>query len=83
MRTLETYVEYEWTGTNDNMKYLCPKCHRPVHPGGWGRYFCDPCDESWFLEGKLEINPNGGWKRIDESIRTVEKKHYGGLDIYY
>ena len=55
------YAVYEWKGTDDNKKYLCPTCHRPVHTGSWGRYYCDPCDESWYFEGSLEMNPNGGW----------------------
>ena len=63
---LHVYAVYEWKGTDDNKKYLCPNCHRPVHPGGWGRYYCDPCNESWYLEGNLEMNPNGGWVYVRE-----------------
>ena len=64
--TLLVYAVYEWKGTDDNKKYLCPRCHRPVHTGSWGRYYCDPCDESWYFEGSLEMNPNGGWVYVRE-----------------
>ena len=68
---LHVYAVYEWKGTDDNKKYLCPNCHRPVHPGGWGRYYCDPCNKSWYLEGSLERNPTGGWVYVGESKRVV------------
>ena len=68
---LHVYAVYEWKGTDDNKKYLCPNCHRPVHPGSWGRYYCDPCNESWYLEGSLERNPTGGWVYVRESKRVV------------
>ena len=68
---LHVYAVYEWKGTDDNKKYLCPNCHRPVHPGSWGRYYCDPCNESWYLEGSLERNPTGGWVYVGESKRVV------------
>ena len=68
---LHVYAVYEWKGTDDNKKYLCPNCHRPVHPGGWGRYYCDPCNESWYLEGSLERNPTGGWVYVRETKRVV------------
>ena len=68
---LHVYAVYEWKGTDDNKKYLCPNCHRPVHPGSWGRYYCDPCNESWYLEGSLERNPTGGWVYVRETKRVV------------
>ena len=74
------YEEYEWKGSNDNLKYLCPRCHRPVHYGGWGRYFCDPCDESWFCESNLKMNPAGGWvfvKRYSETSKGVRHPSLG------
>ena len=65
------YTDYEWVGTDDNLKYLCPNCHRPVHPGGWGRYFCDPCDESWFVESNLERNTSsGGWVMKESGTKS-------------
>ena len=68
----KTYKTYEWKGTDDYQKYLCPNCHRPVHPGGWGRYFCDPCDESWFVERLMEMNPNGGWVCTGEYVVEID-----------
>ena len=45
--------------------YLCPNCGRPVHYGTGFRYYCDPCDESWFYESKLIPNlTTGMWKEI-------------------
>ena len=45
--------------------YLCPNCGRPVHYGSWFRYYCDPCDESWYYESKLIPNlTTGVWKEI-------------------
>lgn len=71
MKARKTYANYVWKGTDDNKKYLCPNCHCPVHPGSWGRYYCDPCNESWYLEGNLEMNPNGGWVFVRESKSVV------------
>ena len=67
----KTFKTYKWKGTDDYQKYLCPRCHRPVHPGSWGRYYCDPCNESWFVENLLEMNMAGGWVCTGES--TVVK----------
>ena len=45
--------------------YLCPNCGRPVHYGSWFRYYCDPCDESWYYESKLIPNlTTGVWKEV-------------------
>ena len=57
---------YAWEGSDtDDSKYLCPNCKRPVHHGSWFRYYCDPCNASWFDEDKLLPNLNcGKWKRI-------------------
>ena len=43
-----------------NKRYLCPNCGKPVHCGRWDRYYCDPCDESWYNENKLMINLGSG-----------------------
>ena len=66
------FDEYEWVGTDDNLKYICPNCHRPVHPGAGRRYYCDPCDESWYFESDLDMNmSSGGWV----FKRKYEKEH--------
>ena len=31
------------------------------YAGSWGRFYCDPCDESRFCESNLEMNMAGGW----------------------
>ena len=51
------YEQYDWVGGDEDLKYLCPNCGRPVHKGTLGRFYCDPCDESWFLESNLKMNP--------------------------
>ena len=49
-------------------RYLCPNCGRPVHLGVGARYYCDPCDESWFFESKLSLNINSGlYKQISKA----------------
>ena len=64
-RSCIAYQQYRWTGTDNNLKYLCPNCHRPVHYGAGWRYYCDSCDESWFFEENLEMNmSNGQWKFV-------------------
>lgn len=55
------YVKYEWRGTDDNLKWRCPNCGRLVHPGSGWRYYCDPCNKSWFEEAYLEPNLDLGW----------------------
>ncbi len=49
---------YKWTGTTDekNQKYFCPNCGRPVHWGTGWRFYCDPCNASWFIENRLSPN---------------------------
>lgn len=29
--------------------YVCPHCGGLLHEGFFGRLYCDPCDESWFV----------------------------------
>ena len=62
-REITPFDRYHWEGTDDNLKYLCPKCNRPLR-SGWGwRYYCDTCKESWFDESNLKMNmSNGEWK---------------------
>lgn len=68
------YTDYKWNGTNNRLKYLCPKCHCPVHPGTGWRYYCDACNESWFLESNLELNlAAGGWVVTGRGIETQER----------
>lgn len=45
-----------------NERYLCPKCGGPLH-FSWGfRYYCDPCNDSWYWEDSL--------------IPNIKSKHY-------
>lgn len=62
------YVDYEWRGTDENQKYLCPNCQRPVHYGTAWRYYCDSCNESWFFESLLKLNKAGGWVPIANGV---------------
>lgn len=59
---------YVYDGKDDadlNARYLCPNCGRPVHFGTAWRYYCDPCDESWFMEDLLKVNLSSGvWKEL-------------------
>ena len=60
---------YRWNhGDNHgDEKFLCPNCGRPVHWGSGWRYYCDPCDASWFAEGRLVPNIKSGlWTEISE-----------------
>lgn len=68
------YTDYEWKGTDNSLKYLCPRCHRPVHPGTGWRYYCDPCNESWLLESNLELNlASGGWTVKGTGVEITER----------
>ena len=67
--TEENGKYYEYTGSRSDAdwsaSYLCPKCGKPLHYGSWGRYYCDPCDESWFFESPLKLNLQSGvWTEI-------------------
>ena len=66
---------FEYTGNDVNQKYICPKCLKPVHAGiGW-RFYCDPCNDSWFFEDELYINrKSGAWTKIpkDEYMKKVK-----------
>ncbi len=55
---------YKWTGgDNTSEKYRCPNCGRLLHAGWGNRYYCDPCNESWFYESKLVLNMGDNlWK---------------------
>ncbi len=58
---------YKFTGSDTNAKYLCPNCGRPVHRGDLGKFYCDPCDDSWFWEDDLLPNLKSGvWKEISK-----------------
>ena len=60
------YYAYMRRDTED-LRYLCPNCGRPLHAGKGWRFYCDPCDESWFFEGNLPANlDGGGWTPIDK-----------------
>lgn len=72
----QTDKYFKWTGSDftRNGKYLCPRCKRPVHYGGGCRFYCDPCDCSWWDENLLLPDPSSGnWKEI-----TAEE--YGGRE---
>ena len=63
-----------------DMKYICPKCGRPVHYGSGWRYYCDQCDESWYFEKSLNPNLNSGlWKEIDP--KDAEDLAYNGSEF--
>ena len=47
--------------------YLCPNCRRIVHKGSWGRYYCDPCNASWYHINRLVPNMESGlWREISK-----------------
>ena len=54
---------YKGFGKDTENKYLCPNCGRPLHPGSWGRFYCDPCNESRFVEISLPPNLKSGSQR--------------------
>ena len=61
---------YQWNGNDleEDHKYVCPNCKRPVHHGLWRRFYCDPCDASWLQEDRLLPNLNSGlWREISKS----------------
>ena len=58
---------YKYVGKDESQKYVCPKCGKPVHPGTLDRFYCDPCNESWYFERFLEINlKSGAWREMTE-----------------
>ena len=65
---------YAWNGSDfhDGQKFLCPNCGRPVHYG-WGyRYYCDPCNASWYYEDKLVPNIKcSSWKEISQEAYNM------------
>ena len=73
---------YVYDGGNAGMdgKYLCPNCGRPVHYGTAWRYYCDPCDKSWFMEDLLDINLSSGtWTELTrKEYKQLRRKM--GLD---
>ncbi len=71
---------YIWNGNSRTAeKYLCPNCGRPVHYGSGWRYYCDPCNESWFFESSLRPNIAAGyWKEVSEEEYKLYQNHCGG-----
>lgn len=65
----QTDKYFRWNGSmfTRNGKYLCPKCMRPVHYGAGCRFYCDPCNCSWWDEDLLLPDPSSGnWQEITE-----------------
>ena len=58
---------YKWVGGNQTKAYLCPNCGRPVHKGALWRWYCDPCNKSWYYEdsfsNSLDLS-SGLWQEI-------------------
>lgn len=64
-KTTDKY--YRWGNGDENKRFLCPNCKRPVHKGGWDRFYCDPCDASWYDLHRLRPNiAAGGWIEISK-----------------
>ncbi len=64
----DTY--YVWTGSGwaRNNRYLCPNCKRPVHYGAWLRFYCDPCNASWYYaEDLLPDLSTGKWEQVTKA----------------
>ena len=55
-----THLKDVTTGTIYH--YTCPRCGRILHFGTWLCLYCDPCDEWWWSEDKVN-------KVIDEEGR--------------
>lgn len=56
---------YEFTGNYSDPKdynkaYRCPICGRLVHWGSLSRWYCDPCNTSWFYVEDLKLNKDSG-----------------------
>ncbi len=60
---------FHWAGGNNlDEKYRCPNCDRLLHYGTGWRYYCDPCNESWFYESDLTLNLGDHlWKEVSWS----------------
>ena len=60
---------YEFTGNYSDPKdynraYRCPLCGRLVHWGSWSRWYCDPCNASWFYVEYLKLYTDSGlWRK--------------------
>ena len=55
----EAFYEFNgnYSGPKDyNHIYLCPICGNTVHWGSWSRWYCDPCNTSWYDKSKLLAN---------------------------
>lgn len=71
---------YIWNGNSRlSQKYLCPNCGLPVHEGLGYRYYCDPCNASWFYESPLKPNIGAGyWKEVTKREYELYKYNGGG-----
>lgn len=73
----DKYYVYVGPDTDTDHKYACPNCGGPVHYGAGWRFYCDPCDESWFFENDLDINlESGNWKSV-----TADEYYYRKMTI--
>ena len=66
----ERFFEFVGDNTKDrDRKYVCPHCGTRLHYGTAFRYYCDPCDESWFMHWELKPNLNSGaWQEVDKYV---------------
>ena len=75
---------YFWKGSDRNLKYLCPKCGKPVYTSNGGfTYKCDPCSDWYFLECRL--NPNlANWTEVtkEEYERETKSDEDGYHDMH-
>lgn len=71
---------YIWDGNSRTYaKYLCPNCRRPVHEGLGARYYCDPCDASWYIESRLVPNIGAGyWKEVSKQEYQLYQRVHSG-----
>lgn len=64
------YAYYVFVGdynkeSDYNNVYSCPYCGRTLHWGSWSRWYCDPCNTSWYDQSKLLANLSGNiWANI-------------------
>ncbi len=71
---------YKWTGgSNTGEKYRCPNCGCLLHYGTGWRYYCDPCNESWFYESDLILNMG---RHLWKECSWEEWYDYNGVSLH-